>query len=114
MWQGVRIFARPFEKVSSLRLHGAQHSREPGAHVGILNHFIVVYPQLLELFITTCLLQTLTLFHSHMTTKPLCGDGDLDLNTGLDVDDDLLDDLGGRVEIDETWPDLLASSSPLP
>jgi hypothetical protein len=25
--------------------------------VGVLNHFIVVYPQLLELFITTCLLQ---------------------------------------------------------
>jgi hypothetical protein len=31
----------------------------------------------------------------------LCGDGDLDLNTGLDVDDDLLDDLSGGVEVDE-------------
>lgn len=28
----------------------------------------------------------------------LSGDGDLDLDTGLDVDDDLLDDLGGGVE----------------
>lgn len=28
----------------------------------------------------------------------LSSDGDLDLNTGLDVDNDLLDDLSGRVE----------------
>jgi len=28
----------------------------------------------------------------------LCGDGDLNLNTGLDVDDDLLDDLSWSVE----------------
>jgi hypothetical protein len=35
-------------------------------------------------------------------TKRLCGDGDLNLNTGLDVDDDLLDNLGGGVEVDET------------
>jgi hypothetical protein len=76
--------------------------------VGVLNHFIVVYPQLLELFITTCLFQTRTLFPSHIATKPLCGDGDLDLNTGLDVDDDLLDDLGGSVEIDETCSARLA------
>jgi hypothetical protein len=48
----------------------------------------------------------------HIPTEPLCGDGDLDLNTGLDVDDDLLDDLGGRVEIDEACS-LLASGSPL-
>lgn len=31
----------------------------------------------------------------------LGGDGDLDLDTGLDVDDDLLDDLGGGVEAGE-------------
>lgn len=35
----------------------------------------------------------------------LSGDGDLDLDTGLDVDDDLLDDLGGGVEVDETLVD---------
>lgn len=28
----------------------------------------------------------------------LCGDGDFDLDTSLDVDDDLLDDFGGGVE----------------
>ena len=33
----------------------------------------------------------------------LCGDGDLNLNTGLDVDDDLLDNLGGGVEVDEAY-----------
>lgn len=32
----------------------------------------------------------------------LCSNGDLDLHTGLDVDDDLLDDFGGGVEIDKT------------
>ncbi len=32
---------------------------------------------------------------------PLCSDGDLDLDTRLDVDDDLLDDLGWRIEIDQ-------------
>jgi hypothetical protein len=37
----------------------------------------------------------------HVPTKRLCGDGDLNLNTGLDVDDDLLDNLGGGVEVDE-------------
>lgn len=30
--------------------------------------------------------------------KHLSSDGDLDLNTGVDVDDDLLDNLGGGVE----------------
>jgi hypothetical protein len=38
---------------------------------------------------------------SFARTKPLCGDGDLNLDTGLDVDDDLLDDLGRRVKVDE-------------
>jgi hypothetical protein len=41
--------------------------------------------------------------------KRLCGDGDLNLNTGLDVDDDLLDDLGRCVEIDETYKSSLAT-----
>lgn len=31
----------------------------------------------------------------------LSSDGDLNLNAGLDVDDDLLDDLGGGVQVDE-------------
>jgi hypothetical protein len=33
--------------------------------------------------------------------RPLCGNGDFDLNTGLDVDDDLLDNFSGSVEVDE-------------
>lgn len=37
----------------------------------------------------------------------LSGNGDLDLDTGLDVDNDLLDDLGGGVQIDETLVDSL-------
>ena len=36
-----------------------------------------------------------------MLIANLCGNGDLNLNTGLDVDDDLLDNLGGGVEVDE-------------
>lgn len=32
----------------------------------------------------------------------LSGNGDLNLNTGLDVDDDLLDDLSGGVKAGET------------
>ena len=40
--------------------------------------------------------------HFLVYTKPLCGDGNLNLDTGLDVDDDLLDDLGGSVKVDET------------
>ena len=40
-----------------------------------------------------------------MRTKPLCGDGNLNLDTGLDVDDDLLDDLSGGVEVDEALVD---------
>ena len=32
----------------------------------------------------------------------LSGNGDLNLNTGLDVDDDLLDNLGGGVKARET------------
>lgn len=40
------------------------------------------------------------LFPSSMPQNRVClsSNGDLDLNTGLDVDDDLLDDLGGGVE----------------
>ena len=38
---------------------------------------------------------------SCVPTKRLCGDGNLNLNTSLDVDDDLLDNLGGGVEVDE-------------
>jgi hypothetical protein len=67
------------------------------------------YIQLQELFITTSLLQTLTLLLPHVAMKRLCGDGDLNLNTGLDVDDDLLDDLGRCVEIDETYKSSLAT-----
>lgn len=33
-----------------------------------------------------------------LTSMHLSGDGDLDLDTGLDVDNDLLDNLGGGVE----------------
>ena len=36
-----------------------------------------------------------------MVVERLCGDSDLDLNTSLDVDDDLLDDLGRSVKVDE-------------
>jgi len=35
----------------------------------------------------------------------LSSDGDLDLDTGLDVDDDLLDDFGGGVQVDQTLVD---------
>jgi len=35
----------------------------------------------------------------------LCGDGDLNLDTSLDVDDDLLDNLGWGVQVDETLVD---------
>ena len=35
----------------------------------------------------------------------LCGDGDLNLDTSLDVDDDSLDDLGGGVQVDEALVD---------
>jgi len=35
----------------------------------------------------------------------LSGNGDLNLNTGLDVDDDLLDDLGRGVKVDKTLVD---------
>jgi hypothetical protein len=41
----------------------------------------------------------------------LCGDGDLNLNTGLDVDDDLLDDLSGGVKVDQTLVDPVAAMS---
>lgn len=34
----------------------------------------------------------------HVHFLNLGGDGDFDLDTGLDVDDDLLDDLGRRVQ----------------
>ena len=45
----------------------------------------------------------LALLFCFVPTKRLCGDGDLNLNTGLDVDDDLLDNLGGGVEVDEAY-----------
>lgn len=35
----------------------------------------------------------------------LCGDGDLNLDTSLDVDDDLLDDLGWGVQVDQALVD---------
>lgn len=41
----------------------------------------------------------------------LCGNGDLNLNTGLDVDDDLLDDLSGGVKVDQTLVDPVAIMS---
>lgn len=41
----------------------------------------------------------------------LSGDGDLDLDTGLDVDNDLLDDLGRGVEA--VWGGLLSVKQPL-
>lgn len=37
-------------------------------------------------------------FFRGVVSYRLCGNGDLDLDTGLDVDDDLLDNLGGGVE----------------
>jgi hypothetical protein len=42
---------------------------------------------------------------SRLTNKRLGGDGDLNLNTSLDVDDDLLNDLSGSVQVDETLVD---------
>jgi hypothetical protein len=42
---------------------------------------------------------------SHQSISRLSSNGDLNLNTGLDVDDDLLDNLGGGVEVDETLVD---------
>jgi hypothetical protein len=65
--------------------------------------FHFVYIQLLELFITTCLFRPLTLLHNPCTDQALCSDGNLNLDTGLDVDDDLLDNLGGSVEVDEAY-----------
>jgi len=38
-------------------------------------------------------------------TMRLSSDGDLNLDTGLNVDDDLLDDLGRSVKIDQTLVD---------
>ncbi len=52
---------------------------------------------------TTYPFQPQTLLHFHGPCLPLCGDSDLDFDTSLDVDDDLLDNLGGGVEIDETY-----------
>lgn len=39
------------------------------------------------------------------SSKHLLGNSDLNLNTSLDVDDDLLDNLGGGVEVDEALVD---------
>jgi hypothetical protein len=46
----------------------------------------------------------------------LSGDGDLNLNTSLDVDDDLLDDLGGGVKVDQALVDpvIAVSSAKVP
>ena len=46
----------------------------------------------------------IALSHSHFSSQHnrSRGNGDLDLNTGLDVDNDLLDDLGGGVQVDES------------
>ena len=64
--------------------------------------FHFVYVQLRELFHSHTSVQTVdTPFIILLRTKPLCGDGNLNLDTGLDVDDDLLDDLSGSVEVDE-------------
>lgn len=41
----------------------------------------------------------------HRERTNLCGNGHLHLDTGLDVDDDLLDDLSGCVQVDETLVD---------
>ena len=49
----------------------------------------------------------------HVPTKRLCGNGDLNLNTGLDVDDDLLNDLSGGVNVDQTLVDPIAILSVL-
>jgi len=43
---------------------------------------------------------SIRLCHAHLS-----GNGDLNLNTGLDVDDDLLDDLGRGVKVDKTLVD---------
>jgi hypothetical protein len=37
-----------------------------------------------------------------LSNKRLSGDSDLDLNTSLNVDDDLFNDLGGGVQVDQT------------
>jgi hypothetical protein len=50
---------------------------------------------------------------AQVPTKRLCGNGDLNLNTGLDVDDDLLDNLGGGVEVDEAYGSLATSRGAL-
>ena len=57
--------------------------------------------QLLQLFIATSLFRPLTLLHILCQSKRLSGNGNLNLDTSLDVDDDLLDDLSGGVEVDE-------------
>ena len=48
----------------------------------------------------------------------LCSNGDLDLNTSLNIDDDLLDDLSRRIQVDQTLVDpvlaLAQISSPIP
>jgi hypothetical protein len=57
---------------------------------------------------------TLHISRVRIVVERLCGDSDLDLDTGLDVDDDLLDDLGRSVEIDETCPVVLTSARNVP
>lgn len=45
-----------------------------------------------------------------MLVTSLCGNSDLNLDTSLDVDDDLLDDLGGGVQVDETLVNSIETS----
>jgi len=46
-----------------------------------------------------------TLSTSSFARIHLCGNGNLNLDTSLDVDDDLLDDLGGGVQVDQALVD---------
>lgn len=46
-------------------------------------------------------------WQSRSHSAHLSGNGNLDLNTGLDVDDDLFDDLGRGIQVDETLVDSL-------
>lgn len=60
----------------------------------------------------TCFSQILRLsFPNGWKFHHLSGDGDLNLNTSLDVDDDLLDDLSGGVEVDQALVDSIVEIS---
>lgn len=49
-----------------------------------------------------------------MLVASLCGNSNLNLDTSLNVDDDLLDNLGGGVQVDETLVDSVLAISLLP